>query len=60
MSMNDLMKSELFNLMNGSSKEITNEQIQNAYEFFVRKVEYLNQSEFNYEELTISLSFKRY
>lgn len=38
MPMNDLMKTELFVLINENSHKITNEQMQNAYGKFVEQI----------------------
>lgn len=46
--MNDLTKSEFFVLINGSSQEITNQEMQHAYEGFMEQVETISQSETTY------------
>lgn len=46
--MDELLKTELFGLMNENSQEITNEQMQCAYECFMEQLKMLCQSEQNY------------
>ena len=48
--MTDLMKTEFLVLMNKTSQEIRNEQIQSAYEDFVTQAVFLNEPEVNYSE----------
>ena len=57
--MNDLLKSELFKRLSDSSQEVSNDEMKNAYESFVREVEILNQSETDYLTIFRTLSFTR-
>lgn len=59
MPMNDLIKTELFVLMNGSSQEIINFEMQYAYENFVKAVLTLNQSETDYQNNFRTLNLTR-
>jgi hypothetical protein len=43
MLMNDLIKTEFFSLIAGNSQEVTNEEIQNAYEKFIAYIDTLSQ-----------------
>lgn len=38
MLMNDLLQTRLFRLLSGTSQEVTNEEMQNAYGKFVEKI----------------------
>ena len=38
MLMNDLLQTRLFRLLSGTSQEVTNEEMQNAYGEFVEKI----------------------
>lgn len=57
--MNDLIKTELFVLMNESSQEIINFEMQHAYENFVKAVLTLNQSETDYQNTFRTLNLTR-
>lgn len=57
--MDRLAKTELFSLLSESSKPVTNEEMKNAYEDFVKKTLTLNQSEIDYQIIYRSLSFAR-
>lgn len=48
MPMNNLLKTELFNLLKNNSQIVTNYKMQQTYENFVKEVETLNQSEADY------------
>jgi hypothetical protein len=45
--MNDLLETEIFSLMAATSKEVTNEEMQNAYAHFIKQVETVSSSEDN-------------
>lgn len=57
--MNDLLKSELFKRLSDSSQEVSNDEMENAYEDFVEKVKILNQSENNYTVIIRTLNLTR-
>ena len=57
--MNDLLKSELFKRLSDSSQEVSNDEMKNAYESFVREVEIFNQFETDYLTIFRTLSFTR-
>lgn len=46
--MNEFLQKKLFGLLTEFSKEVTNEEMQQAYESFVTEVETLNQDDKNY------------
>lgn len=57
--MNDLCKSELIRLLSEPSETVTNIEMQNAYESFIRKIITLNNSENNYHEVYRMLNITR-
>lgn len=57
--MNDLLKTELFDLLMNNSRIVTNHEMQQAHENFVAKVLTLNQSERDNQTLFRILSFTR-
>lgn len=57
--MNDLQKTELFNLMNENSKEITNEQIQCAYGKFIAYIDTISQVRNDYANIIRKLNITR-
>lgn len=57
--MNDLCKSELIRLLSESSQTVTNIEMQNAYESFIRKIITQNHSENNYHEVYRMLNITR-
>lgn len=56
--MNDLLKEKLFSLLSGSSV-VTNEEIQNAYGCFMKRVETISQFEKNYSKIYRMLNITR-
>lgn len=56
--MNDLLQTELFSLLTENSLSTT-QQMQQAYEAFIKKVETLNQSETDYQTVFRKLSITR-
>lgn len=46
--MNEFLQKKLFGLLTEFSKEVTNEEMQQAYESFVTEVKTLNQDDKNY------------
>lgn len=59
MPMNNLLKTELFNLLKNNSQIVTNYKMQQTYENFVKEVETLNQSEADYPTLFRILNITR-
>lgn len=59
MLMNDLLKTGFFSLLSENSQEVTNKEMQYAYESFVEEVKPLNQSEENYITNYRTLSLTR-
>lgn len=59
MLMDDLLQSELFKKLSDSSQEVSNDEMQCAYENFITKVVTLNQSESDYETVFRSLNLTR-
>lgn len=57
--MNDLQKTELFNLMNENLKELTNEQIQCAYGNFIAYIDTISQVEDGYTTIIRKLNITR-
>lgn len=51
MLIDDLLQSELFKKLSDSSQEVSNEEMQHAYENFITKLVALNQSESDYQTL---------
>lgn len=49
--MNDLLRERFFSLLSESSQEVTNEEIQNAYECFMKRVATVSQSETDYSKI---------
>jgi len=45
------LKSELFGLLSESSQEVTNKEMENAYECFMEQIETVSQSENTYPEI---------
>ncbi|MCC8145937.1 MAG: hypothetical protein LIO93_05750 [Bacteroidales bacterium] len=58
MLMNELLKTKLFSLLSESS-QVTNKEMQNAYDDFVEQVKTLNQSETDHLEVFRALSTTR-
>lgn len=59
MLMDDLLQSELFKKLSDSSQEVSNDEMQHAYENFITKVVALNQSESDYQTVFRSLNLTR-
>lgn len=59
MLMDDLLQSELFKKLSDCSQEVSNDEMQHAYENFITKVEALNQSESDYQTVFRSLNLTR-
>lgn len=60
MFMNDLFKTELFNLlMNNSQQLVTNHEMQQAYEKSIIEMNSLNQSDKDYQLIHQSLNLTR-
>lgn len=57
--MNNLFKTELFNLLMNNSQQVTNLEIQQAYENFIVEMTSLNQSEKDYQLIYRSLNLTR-
>ena len=57
--MNDPLQIELFSLLAKNLQEVSNDEMKNAYESFVREVEIFNQSETDYLTILRTLSFTR-
>lgn len=57
--MEDLVKSELFSLLANGSQQVSNNEMKNAYEYFVREVETLNQSEADFKTVFRALNITR-
>lgn len=57
--MNDLLKTEFFDLMNENSQAITNEEMQRAYGCFMKGVETASQFETDYSKLYRTLNITR-
>lgn len=58
MLMNDLLHTRFFSLL-AESSQVTNEQIQNAYECFMEQLKAVSQSEQNYSEIFRMLNTTR-
>jgi len=56
--MNELLKTKLFSLLSESS-QVTNEEMQSAYECFMKRVETVNQSETDYSKIFRMLNITR-
>lgn len=59
MLMNDLCKTELFNLLKNNSHTVANQEMQQAYENFVAETLTLNQSETDYPTVFRLLNLTR-
>lgn len=59
MLMNDLLNTELFNLLTEHSQQVSNTEMKNAYEAFEKQVRILNQSENDYSVIFRLLSSTR-
>lgn len=57
--MNELMKMRLFSLLSEPSQESTNEEMQSAYECFMKGIESVNQSDKNYSKIFRMLNTTR-
>lgn len=57
--MNDLFKTELFNLLMNNSQQVTNHEMQQAYENFIVEMTFLNQSDKDYQLIYRSLNLTR-
>jgi hypothetical protein len=57
--MNDLLKTKFFCLLAETTQEVTNEEMQNAYEHFVEQVATLNHSETDYSVIIRTLNLTR-
>lgn len=57
--MKDLIKTELFVLMNESSQKITNEQTQCAYVKFIAYIDTISQTENNFTNILRKLTITR-
>ncbi len=57
--MNDLIKTELFVIMNDGSQEITNEQMQRAYGKFIAHIDTLSQVGDDYTSIIRKLNITR-
>lgn len=59
MLINDLFKTELFNLLMNNSQQVTNHEMQQAYENFIVEMTSLNQSDKDYQLIYRSLNLTR-
>lgn len=59
MLMNDSLQTELFSLLSKNSKEVSNDEMKNAYETLVEDVKTLNQSETDFQMLFRILNITR-
>lgn len=59
MLMNDLLQTSLFCLLVESSQEVTNEEMQSAYECFMKRVKAISQSEKDYSKIYRTLNITR-
>lgn len=57
--MNDLFKTELFNLLMNNSQQVTNREMQQAYENFIVETTSLNHSDKDYQLIYRSLNLTR-
>lgn len=57
--MNDLLETRFFNLLSENSQKITTDEMKNAYENLVRKIEELNQPDGDYAIIYRSLNMTR-
>lgn len=57
--MNKLLCTEFFCLLKENSQTVSNDEMQQAYETFVKEVETLNQSEIDYPTIFRSLNITR-
>ena len=57
--MNDSLQTELFSLLAKNSKEVSNNEMKNAYEIYVKEVETLNQSETDFQTIFRKLNITR-
>lgn len=57
--MNDLLRERLFSLLSESLQKVTNEEMQSAYECFMKGVETVSQSEKSYFEIYRMLNITR-
>lgn len=57
--MNDLLNTSLFKLLSESSQVVTNEEMKNAYDCFMKGVETVNQSETDYSKIFRMLNITR-
>lgn len=57
--MSDLLKERLFSLLTESSQKVINEEIQNAYGCFMKRVETVSQSEKDYSKIFRMLNITR-
>ncbi|MBE6280373.1 hypothetical protein KSZ12_11730 [Parabacteroides distasonis] len=58
MLMNEILKMKLFSLLSGTS-QVTNEQMQSAYDYFMKGVETVSQSEKDYSKIYRMLNTTR-
>lgn len=59
MLMNDLLSIKLFNLLAENSPKVSNTEMQQAYEIFVKQVETLNQPETDFKTIFRILNITR-
>lgn len=57
--MNELLKQRFFSLLSEPSQEVTNEEIQNAYDCFMEQLRTVSQSEKTYSEIFRILNITR-
>lgn len=57
--MENLVKSEFWNLWTKNSQEVSNDEMENAYENFVKQVKALNQPETDYQTAFRTLNLTR-
>lgn len=57
--MNDLFKTELFNVLMNNTQQVTNHEMQQAYENFIVEMTSLNQSDKDYQLIYRSLNLTR-
>lgn len=59
MSMNDFKTLKLFTLLCGTSQKTTNEELRNAYEYFLTKVKLFSETESDFSEIYRMLNLTR-
>lgn len=59
MLINDVLKTRFFTLLAGASQEVTTDEMQSAYEDFIKQVDTLKQSENDYDSIIRIFNFIR-